>query len=259
MNRTVAMLTLKLMLPSALVAAVECEFTHWQNYKNEKLLINESKSAFIFATQHKAIDADGAPNAYHPENIGLDNYLNAGYPDSDWWPSVLVEDPNHPNKPYVQPDGEFKGYFISKTSLFDKQKSKLDPSRYVDATHFPYLVYPGKFYSKKGTGRLGDIGIAINLETNDIQSFVVADVGPSNASLGEMSMALAEGLGGKNVNPRNGAGAPRGKILYVLFPYSSKQHPWPLTTEQIEQIGDELLESIGGQEQTLSCSTLLEK
>ena len=30
---------------------------------------------------------------------------------------------------------------------------------------------------------------------------VVADIGPSNAKLGEMSIALAEKLGGKNVNP----------------------------------------------------------
>ncbi|GAA6183299.1 glycoside hydrolase family 75 protein [Aliiglaciecola sp. 2_MG-2023] len=243
-----------LSIPFFLVHAVECDFDSWQNYQQERLLLNSSKSAFIFQTEHKAIDADGAPNAYHPDNTGLDNYLNAGYPNHSWWNSVLVQDPNDPTKPYIQEDGEFAGYFISKTSLFDKNKDMLDVSRYVDATKIPYLVFPGKFYSKKGTGRLGDIGMAFNLKSGESSAFVVADVGPSNASLGEISMALAENLGGTNVNPRNGAGKPKGNILYVLFPYSSKKYPWPLDIEEIHSVGKELVESVGGAESLLACS-----
>ncbi|MEP4889610.1 MAG: hypothetical protein ABJV04_06255 [Aliiglaciecola sp.] len=248
-------LSLLLSLPSFWVQAEECQFEPWQEYKQQQLLRNPTKSAFLFQTEHKAIDADGAPNAYHPENTGLDNYLNAGYPNSNWWNSVLVEDPSDPTKPYVQKEGDFAGYFISKTSLFDKSRADLDVSRYVDATKIPYLVYPGKFYNKKGTGRLGDIGVAFNLKSGEHSAFVVADVGPKNASLGEMSMALAEGLGGNNVNPRNGAGAPKGDILYVLFPFSSRSYSWPLELDEIHKIGEELVGSIGGTASIMACAS----
>ncbi|GAB2675982.1 hypothetical protein [Aliiglaciecola aliphaticivorans] len=243
-----------LLLPACFVHSVECQFEPWKDYKHEKLLRHPSKLAYLFQTEHKAIDADGAPNAYHPDNTGLDNYLNAGYPNSSWWNSVLLEDPNDSTKPYIQKEGEYKGYFISKTSLFDKTKGELDASRYVDATKIPYLVYPGKFYSQKGTGKLGDIGVAFNLKSGESSAFVVADIGPSKASLGEMSMALAENLGGNNVNPRNGAGKPKGDILYLLFPYSSKTYPWPLELDEIHDIGSELIESIGGKQSILACS-----
>jgi len=35
-----------------------------------------------------SIDADGAPNAYHPDNIGLDDLKNAGYPNTSWWKNI---------------------------------------------------------------------------------------------------------------------------------------------------------------------------
>jgi hypothetical protein len=49
---------------------------------------------------------------------------------------------------------------------------------------------------------------------------IVADVGPRNDPLGEVSIRLAENLGGHNVNPRNGAGMPTGRFAYVVFPRS---------------------------------------
>ena len=118
-------------------------------------------------------------------------------------------------------------------------------------------MYPGSFYSKKGTGRLGDIGVAFNLLSGESHAFVVADVGPKKASLGEMSMALAESLGGQDVNPRNGTGSPKGNILYVMFPYSSRDNPWPLNKQEIQKIGEQLVESIGGPKSILTCSSNL--
>ncbi len=239
------------------IPSVECSFEPWSEYKEDRLLSHPTEQAYVFATSHKAVDADGAPNAYHPKNKGLDYLANAGYPNKSWWRSVLVEDPKNPGRAYQQPDGPFEGYFVSKTSLQDSSKEETDSSRYVDATSIPYLVFPESFYLRKGTGRLGDLGYAFNVATGDASPFVIADIGPTKAKLGEVSIALAEGFGGKNVSPRNGSGLPAGKVIYVVFPYSSQNNPWPLNNEQIIQMADELLELVGGRKSVIACENKL--
>jgi hypothetical protein len=205
------------------------------------------------------VDADGAPNAYHPDGKGLDYLANAGYPNSSWWKDVLVEDPANPGTAYQQPYGPFKGYFVSKTSLQDLSKRDTDPARYVDATKIPYLVFPRSFYKMKGTGRLGDVGYAFNLSGGESSPFVVADIGPSSAKLGEISIALAEVIGGVDVSPKDGSGLPPGKILYVVFPYSSRITPWPLTKEQIKKTSEALLEAVGGEDAVRECGNKLQQ
>ena len=240
-----------------LAVSEECSFTPWINYKCDRILSHPTQSAYIFSTSHKAVDADGAPNAYHPNDKGLDYLANAGYPNTSWWKSVLVEDPDKPGSAYKQLGGPFEGYFVSKTSLQDLSKPETDTSRYVDATSVPYFIFPGSFYKRKGTGQLGDLGYAFNLSTGDASPFVVADIGPQNAKLGEISIALAEGIGGKNVNPRNGHGVPEGNILYIIFPYSSKSNPWPLTNDEIRRASEAFLNSVGGRESVLKCESKL--
>lgn len=254
--RIEALLVTLLIMP-VVAASAECSFAPWIQYKGARLVSHPSQSAYVFATSHKAVDADGAPNAYHPEDKGLDYLANAGYPDKSWWKSVLVEDPDKRGSAYKQPDGPFEGYFVSKTSLQDSSKRETDTSRYVDATCIPYLVFPGAFYERSGTGRRGDLGYAFNLSTGDASPFVVADIGPREAKLGEISSALAEGVGGENVNPRNGAGVPRGEILYIMFPYSSRSNAWPLTNDEIRRASEALLQSVGGREAVLACESKL--
>lgn len=227
-------------------ASAACPFQAWQTYKETDLLKYETSNTYLLVNDHMKIDADGAPNAYHPDNIGLDYLANAGYPDMSWWPDVLVSDPDNPAVAYQQQEGEFKGYFISKTALFDASKKMTDTARFVDARKIPYLVYPSSFYSMPGTGRLGDFGYALNTATGDASWFVVADIGPKTAKLGEVSIALAEKLGGKNVNPRTGAGAPKGNVLYVIFPYTSRDNKWPVSEEQIQRVVEAELDKIGG-------------
>lgn len=243
-----------LALMSALsAAAAECRYTLWKSYQSTALLQHETVSAYLFTSQHMAVDADGSPNAYHPDDIGLDFLANAGYPNSSWWRDVLVPDPHNQDKAYTQTSGEFVGYFISKTSLQDSSRAETDTRRYVDARTIPYLVFPGSFYRMHGTGQLGDLGYAINLATGEASAFVVADIGPFQAKLTEVSIALAEGLGGQNVNPRNGAGVPQGEMLYIVFPYSSRNHAWPLRAAEIEHFARHLLEEAGGVDAALSC------
>ena len=145
--------------------ATECKFKYWKHYKNTELFMHQESKTYLFSTTHIAVDSDGAPNAYHPDDIGLDYLANAGYPDKLWWKDILVVDPDDPDSAYVQRTGEFAGYFISKTSLQDDAKPHTDPSRYVDARLIPFFVFPRNFYRMQGTGLIGDLGLAINLET----------------------------------------------------------------------------------------------
>jgi len=258
-NRRVLWLLIVLLctISMSVYAAPQCEFRQWSNYKQTKLHKHVSQSTYAFLTSHMQVDADGSPNAYHPKNLGLDYLANAGYPNSSWWQSVLVPDPENPGQAYTQKSGPFSGYFVSKTSLQDKSKPITDPLRYVDASRIPYLVFPGSFFRMKGSGRLGDLGIAINIDNGKSSAFVVADVGPSKAQLGEVSIALAEGLGGGNVNPKNGSGTPSGRFLYVVFPNSSRTSSWPLSLDDMANRAAELIKQSGGMDALMACKGAL--
>lgn len=237
-----------------------CTFDAWRTYQGTQLYQhrpdpNTAADAYYYVTQRISIDADGAPNAYHPNDTGLDELANAGYPNGNWQ-SMLVPDPGAPNRPYVQVGGSFAGFFVSATALQDASLPATDPDRYVDASTIPYLVFPSTFHQIQGTGRMGDFGYAINLTTGDPTGFIVADVGPANHSLGEISIAMANELGGHEANPRNGSGAPSGPFAYVVFPASSAQNPadrWRLPDNTIQTRAFELLTQIGGPEMIRSC------
>ncbi len=243
-----------------------CTFVEWTQYRNTNLYKHPSKAAYLFQTSSVKVDADGAPNAYHPDDIklhctkgdgfkGLDCPANAGYPDSSWWPSALLPDPNNSKIAYVQPSSSpYAGFFVSQTSLYDSSKTKTDPARYVDSRNVPYIVLPGKFYSMLGTGVVGDFGYAINASSRKASPFVVAEIGPPNAELGEMSIALATALGGVSPNPRTGAGTPKGKTIYVIFPKSRLVPSWPHANEKITSNTEKLLQSIGGPTALTDCN-----
>jgi hypothetical protein len=244
-----------------------CQFGAWSTYNGVNLRRHTS-GAYIYKTANKQIDADGAPNAYHPADVGktcsatggllgLDCPQNAGYPNGSFWRDVLAVDPNNNAKPYVQPSGAYAGYFVSMTSLSDRSKVAIDPTKYVSSTSVPYIVFPGNFNAKSGTGKVGDLGFAINLSNNKKTPFVVAETGPATANLGEMSIALASAMGGVNPNPINGAGAPGGTILYVSFPFSGNNYSWPMTNAQMQANVNTLLQSVGGEAGLLACQSLL--
>ena len=63
-------------------------------------------------TEHESVDADGAPNAYHPDDKGehcikqphkgLDCLAHTGYPETGRSNSVLIPRPGNPTTPYRQ-------------------------------------------------------------------------------------------------------------------------------------------------------------
>ncbi len=87
----------------------------WMTYEGV-VISRYAGGAYAYRTGRVSLDADGSPRAYHPDDTGIDANANAGYPHRGWR-SVLAVDPADPDRPYVQPDGPFAGYFVSKTSL----------------------------------------------------------------------------------------------------------------------------------------------
>ena len=186
-------------------------------------------SAFFYESG-MTIDADGAPNAYHPDNSGIDDLGNAGAP-GHW--EGLAKDAQ--GEPFIQgPNDPFPGYYVSETALADRSKAINDPTRYVDASKIPFVVLPGGLARQLGA-RVGDFAVVFN-ERNGKSSYAIfGDVGPYDR-IGEGSVSLAENLGIRS-DARNG-GTWRG-VLYLVFPGSGEGRP--RTIEEINDQGQKLL------------------
>ena len=216
----------------------------WQDYEGTTLR-RYANGAYTYRTKRVTLDADGSPRAYNPQDTGIDANANAGYPHKGWR-SVLALDPADPENPYVQVDGNWAGYYVSKTSLRNHAKPDIDPTAYVDPEAIPYVVFPGAFYAIKGTGRFGDLAMVRAVGTTHETAAIVGDGGPTKAPLGEMSLALAVALGGKDPNPRTNKGAPKGVFEYAIFPGSASTPAWPRTFEDIDERARQLLADVGG-------------
>jgi hypothetical protein len=199
-------------------------------------------SAFFYESG-MTIDADGAPNAYHPDNTGLDDLANAGTPGR--WEG-LAKDAD--GEPIIQgPSDPFPGYYVSATALADRSKPFNDPTRYVDASKIPFVVLPGGMARQLGA-RPGDFATVFNQRNGKSSFAIFGDVGPYDR-IGEGSMALAENLGIRS-DARNG-GARRG-ILYLVFPGSGNGRP--RTIEEINGEGQRLLQTWEGFIPPVACT-----
>ena len=223
-------------------------------YKHKFIVDGVEKYYYFYVVEKMSICADGAPDAYNKDDTGLDSLANAGFP-CKCWRNVLIPDPDDCTIPYARRTGKYKDYYISGTKLSDETKVEIDEGKYVNATEIPYIVFPGKIFHARGTGRFGDFGIAYNLNKKIPAHFIVAELGGEDDDLGEVSIRLAAMLGGTNPNPRNGRGAPEGKILYVVFPYSELSPKWPHTDNEIKDRVDELVRSAGGLEKIIETYT----
>ncbi|MCP4109961.1 MAG: hypothetical protein GY749_31305 [Desulfobacteraceae bacterium] len=180
----------------------------------------ESESVFFFKSGMN-IDADGTPNAYHPENIGIDYLANAGYPGS-WW--GLATDSN--GNPLIQEDSDpYPGYYISQTALIDNRYIKNDTRRYVNSVEIPYIVLPGNRDFREITGiQLGDFSVVYNMENEKFSYAIYADIGPKN-EIGEGSVALAKSLGHDPFVNGKVKRSIQKNIVYVVFPKSGDGKP----------------------------------
>jgi hypothetical protein len=198
-------------------------------------------SAFFFESS-LSVDADGAPNAYQPENRGLDDLANAGAPGS--WSGLALD---KSGEPYIQSsDDPFPGYYVSATDLSNSMKAANDPTRYVDASKIPYIVLPEGIETQTGA-QLGDFAVVFNLQDGKSSPAIYADTGPRDR-IGEGSVALAESLG---LWPDARSGGTTRGILYLVFPGSGNGRPRSI--EEITSGAEQQFRAWGGNEQLIAC------
>lgn len=196
----------------------------------------------FFFTAGMAINADGAPNAYHPDGkSGLDFLANAGRP-GNWW--GLATDTGTPSgKPFVQKNGDFKGFYVSQTSLCDGTMPDADIRKYVDSRHVPFLVLPPQLLGP-GLARLGDLAVVYNACNGKSEFAIVADRGPRD-SIGEGSIALAASLG-IGADMRSHTAGQSSDVVYLVFPGTAATPAWPRTVDDIRLNAAKAFEAWGG-------------
>jgi hypothetical protein len=212
----------------------------------------DGSSAFFFKAG-MAIDADGAPTAYHPTHgRGLDNLANAGHTGN--WYGVVTDTGHRNGTPVVQGNGDpAPGFYISPTALQNRHLPRTNPKRYVDSSAIPYISLPGH-HGDVLHARLGDFAMVINAHTGSQSAAIYADVGP-RAKIGEGSIALAKALG-LNSNTRHG-GTESHSIIYIVFAQSGQGAP--LSAPTINANGGQLFAAWGGLRAAASCFPELAK
>ncbi|HEV7231767.1 MAG TPA: glycoside hydrolase family 75 protein [Bacteroidia bacterium] len=193
-------------------------------------------SLYIIFKSGLAIDADGSPRAYGPNNSGLDYTANAGSP-GNWWGVVTDASGN----PIIQGSADpYPGMYVSTTSLVNSAYASTNPLRYVNSEVIPFFVLPSGVTSQ-GI-RIGDIGFVYNTANGRGCYAIYADAGPSG-SLGEGSIYLANKLG-IPPSPRNG-GVSSG-IDYVIFPHSGAGQGTIPAVNHINASGANYMKKVGG-------------
>jgi hypothetical protein len=206
------------------------------------------QNAFFYKSR-MSIDADGAPNAYHPSDTGIDTLANAGKP-GNWW--ALVTDNGRPDgNPLVQKSSDpFPAYYISATALVDGRFDIKNPQRYVDATKIPYIVLPGAASIRGTSVKKGDLAAVFNGNTRKLAFAIFADVGP-NDELGEGSIALSQALGHDPfVSGKVKKSIPK-DVFYVVFPGSGNGKP--KTLADINSETEPLFKAWGGLDRIEAC------
>jgi hypothetical protein len=236
------------------------------------------------------VDADGAPNAYHPENIpeALDHLANAGavieylgapklfakdgestrkwmdlfreartkdfrgYPKFVWWGIV------HDNgKPIEQTTGKYAGYYISETTLTYRDKPERSLERQVDSATVPYLALPRKLApADNGPMRLGDLAVVLDEETGRHVYAIIGDTRPAEWAA-EGSVCLAERIGGGMRSGRRAGYDMERNCTVLVFPYSGDGRDGGLAIGDINARGAAALDAWGGIERLKTSVPLL--
>ncbi|MGO4262388.1 hypothetical protein [Lysobacter sp. TAB13] len=219
----------------------------WMEYRGTVVhsIDTGARQAYAYLSPNITVTAVGAPDAYHPDNLGTGHIRKTHWPDGDWR-HALVADPDHPRRPLQQTGGRNAGYFVSITALNDPSRSRTDPTAYVDAGRIPYLVLPAPFHAIDGSGDLGDFVVAYHPVTRRFSYGLIGDIG-ADRPLGEISMRMASDLSGQRAEAKSGQGVPFGSMLCLVFPKSRMTPAWPMPPAAIRARCEHLLKRLGGQ------------
>lgn len=84
MRRIHLVLLCLLTLRSSPAVAASCDAVASQEYRGTQLFKIPNSTAYFYVVNRMSIDADGAPNAYHPQDRGIDALVNAGFLRGAW-------------------------------------------------------------------------------------------------------------------------------------------------------------------------------
>lgn len=207
-------------------------------FGNNYIMELDDKPGVLGWTCPLMVDADGHPQAYHPDGSppGLDYLANAGSP-GNWWGIACDSGGN----PYVQQQHNVApGFYVSTTALVAHGFHERNPVKYVDSGLVPFIVLPSKpSFDTKQT--LGDLAMVFNDKTGKCSWAIYADIGPSN-QIGEGSMALCDALGVKS-DPKSG-GESQEIIAMIYFPGS--YIGWPAKHDELANAAYQLFNAWGG-------------
>ena len=214
-------------------AVTMCNSTEQVIIENFRLFKQDATGYLIFKAK-MAIDADGSPRAYGPNDTGLDELSNAQTDGK--WVGIVVD---KYDRPVIQGRNDpFPGFYVSPTALYDPNFAETNPLRYVNSEVIPYYVLPQSVIDDYNM-KVGDMGYVYNQRTKKGNFAILADIGPEG-KLGEGSIALARSIGFTNVSPRNG-GTEAAEVVYIAFPNSGAGEDKHRTIAEINQKGAEML------------------
>lgn len=190
-----------------------------------------------------AIDADGAPKAYHPDDrVPNENGAKA----YDWLANVNVDDLKG-----VQGQGGAQGpapgFLISATALSNAAFPENDTRHWVDASMIPYVVLTGSSFPLSQGMRLktGCLVFVVDTRTGGTSGAIYGDVG---RAVGEGSIALALRLGLRPFHPNCSpkvTGFDGKRFFNIVFPGVHLAPPWDVS--ELQSKADALFQTWGGE------------
>lgn len=293
--------TLACMLTAVLPAnGADCRLTKVMDFPHNEIgnipVYRHEPTGAILFTSIMHVNPDGAPDAYHPDDIGTVHLCNGMRVNSTCsqnrpWKADCMADyrkakaegfsgstpicffamATRDGVPIIQGDSDPNpGYFVSLTHLQQPGQDRLRPSGQVNSNVVPFAVIPGTWHSRGVPGpRLGDGGIAYRRSNGAVSGFAIVDTGPAN-KLGEGSVALLQALGHDPFVMRygkrrafSGIGLHRNPgygrtpdVLYAIFPNTGERGS-PISAEGVKANERVLLDSLGGIEGIQACAAKL--
>jgi len=197
------------------------------------------------------IDADGAPNAYGPDNRGLDDIANAGSPGNWYGLATDAQDCGPTGTPLHQSTNDpAPGFYVSTTSMTNPAVQDCRKQRnYVDSTSIPYVALP-KAIAKLDKNR-GNLVVIERLSGGSPEFAVLADGAPSYG-FGEGSIELATRLG-LNSDPRRGGTSQR-EIVFLEF---TDRMGFPASADEVRSNSSAAFAKWGGEARLKVCRQVL--
>jgi hypothetical protein len=284
---------------SSMAVAAECRLGKLDDFPHKEIgkvpLYRHQPSGAVVFSSIMHVNPDGAPDAYHPDDIGTVHICNGirvrstCAQDKPWisdcmadyrkarseefsgkTPVCFFAMATRDGVPLVQGNDDPKpGYFISTTHLKQPGEDVRRPAGQIDSNVIPFAVIPKTWLGKSEPGpRIGDMGIAYRRSTGAVSGFVIADSGPEN-KIGEGSIALLQALGRDPFIMRKGKRRAfsgigfhaEGKqrkpdVVYVMFP-GTAETGLTVTQDRVRARTAALLETLGGVPGLQACAAKL--